>query len=145
MMRLNHFRKNFLHKNLIIIALMGIGLAGCASTVSINDIENNCRTQTQGFAAKADCITRTYRTLPSDSRGTYSDLDIYFVDQVALLAEQLRQGKITETEAEAALSRVRMEVESQRRERNYQYDRGRFGVGVGMGSGGSGYWGHYGY
>ncbi len=145
-MLLKACQKNSLLK-IVTIPLVVLALSGCTTTVSVSEIEDTCTaqtTQSADFAVRAHCIIQTYKNLPPENRGSYDDLDVYFIDQLALLAEEYKQGKITATQAEAALSRVRVEVESQRRERNYQYDRGRFGVGVGVGHG-TGYWGHYGY
>lgn len=145
MMPLKHCRKSFQLKKLLTVFGFVALVSGCASTVSISNLEESCMTQSPDFAVRAACIIQSYENLPEENRGTYEDLDRYFVDQLALLADEYKRGDITETQAEAALSRIRVEVESQRRERNYQYDRGRFGLGVGVGSYGPGYWGHYGY
>ena len=126
--------------------LAGFGLAvllsACATTISTNEIEQSCAVQTSSFVLYADCIVDTYQKIPADQRAGYEDLDIYFVDQAALLSQRVRNGEISEVEARAELSRIRMEIQSERQDRNYQYDRSHFDVGVGVGSH-SGYWGGY--
>ena len=144
---LKHFLKNSQRKAFVYagFAFLTLAVTGCTTTVSTAEIEKSCNPQASDFAVKADCIIRTYNAVPEENRGQYEDLDSYYINQVALLADQYKKGEINAVQAEAALSRVRVDVETQRRERNYMYDRGRFGVGVGVGTGGTGYWGNYGY
>ena len=143
-MPLKPFQKNY-KKPLNLFGALGAALliAACTTPYSSRDIEAGCETQTTAFVPYANCIVSTYNALPDNKRASYSDLDQYFVDQAALLAQQVQSGTMTEVEGRAALSRTRVEIESQRRERNYLNDRGRFGVGVGIGHGG--YYSHYGY
>jgi hypothetical protein len=120
-------------------------LSGCTSLVSAPELERDCRTRTNNFVSRVDCMVNGYNGLPANQRSSYEDLDKLFLDQAVLLADQVASGKITVREAEVELSKTRSSIETQRRARNSYYDRGRFGMGVGIGSSHSGYWGGYGW